>query len=202
MARKRRIAPLLNAIVAVGLALSASCGGGTQPTPQVTTVVTTVPTTSATTTVTSTVPPTTTTSPPTTTSLTTTPTTTPTTTVPTTTPTTAPTTTSVAVLRADAGGPYTAEACTPTPPFSNCSSRVITMSAIRSTSTFKITHYRWNCGQPSNPDCLKDEITPMFYYVKAGDTGTSIPYTVTLTVEDERGNTNSTTTTVMVNQHY
>ena len=200
MAWKRRKAPLLNAIVAMALAISASCGGGTQPTP-VTTVVTTVPTTSATTTATSTVLPTTTTSP-TTTSVTTTPTTVPTTTVPTTTPTTAPTTTSVAVLRADAGGPYRAEACTPTPPFSNCGSAGITMSAIRSTSTFKITHYRWNCGQPSNPDCSKDEITPMFYYVKAGDTGTSIPYTVTLTVEDERGNTNSTTTTVMVNQHY
>ncbi len=80
MAWKRRKAPLLNAIVAMALAISASCGGGTQPTP-VTTVVTTVPTTSATTTATSTVLPTTTTSPSTTTSVTTTPTTVPTTTV-------------------------------------------------------------------------------------------------------------------------
>ena len=76
------------------------------------------------------------------------------------------------------------------------------MSALASMSTYPILHYRWNCGQSGNSSCVKDEITPMFSYLKQGDTPSTIAYTVTLTIEDDHGNQNTATTMVTVTQHY
>jgi hypothetical protein len=98
------------------------------------------------------------------------------------------------VLRANPGGPYSADAG------SN-----VTMTGLASTSApFSIAHYRWNCGQADNPNnCEQDTPTPTFKYVRIGSTD-SPPriYTVTLTIQDTQGNKDTATTTVTVRQTY
>jgi hypothetical protein len=84
------------------------------------------------------------------------------------------------------------------------------MSAVRSTSSpYRIAHYYWNCGQPNPPagqpaasNCVTDQITPSFLFVHNRNSGPPTVYTVTLTIEDERGNTDTTTTTVTLTSRY
>jgi len=96
------------------------------------------------------------------------------------------------LVKANPGGPYSVEA-----------NRNITMSGVNSASTLPITHYRWNCGQPNHGKvCDQDTPTPVFEYKKEGKLGTEMTYTVTLTIEDQEGNRDTATTTVLVTQAY
>jgi hypothetical protein len=113
-------------------------------------------------------------------------------------------------LKANPGGPYTAN-----------HGQSVTFSGLQSTSTPNpIAKYSWDCGQsvdpntytehppPCNPD---NNPTPTFVYFKCGvpnrpacrQGSTDLrDYTVTLTITDTRGNTNTATTTVTVKNSY
>lgn len=105
------------------------------------------------------------------------------------------------VLRADPGGPYTTQ--------HNVN---VTFSGTRSTSTPNaIAEFRWNCGQSVALNCDATGPTPTFNYRRCGGasrpacrTGSSTvaDYTVTLTIRDTAGNTNTATTTVTVTNNY
>lgn len=97
-------------------------------------------------------------------------------------------------LVAKPGGPYgPVNAGTP-----------IILNGLSSTSTPNpIAHYFWTCGQPGNTSCTKDSPTPSFVYVKTAALGTTVTYTVTLTIEDTKGLRSApVTTTVRVTQVY
>lgn len=105
------------------------------------------------------------------------------------------------VLRADPGGPYQIQHNTN-----------VVFSGTRSTSTPNaIAEYRWNCGQTVALNCDATGPTPTFNYRRCGGvnrpacrTGstTIADYTVTLTIRDTAGNTNTATTTVTVTNNY
>ena len=62
----------------------------------------------------------------------------------------------------------------------------------------KIARYRWTCGQPGISGCNAEGPSVTFRYVKEGKLGSQATYTVTLTIEDTRGNSNTATATVNV----
>lgn len=97
-------------------------------------------------------------------------------------------------LRANPGGPYTAEG-----------NRNITMNGTGSVGDpFSIRNFLWNCGQnPHGKACDQDTPTPTFEYKQEGVRGSpDRTYTVTLTVVDTAGNRDTQTTTVRVRQTY
>lgn len=100
------------------------------------------------------------------------------------------------VIRAVPGGPYSAD-----------SERDVTFSAVGSTAAVNasLVRFRWNCGQATahRVNCLQDSLTPIFRYGKTGQIAAGpLTFTVTLTVEDSLGNSNTATTTVTVRQVY
>ncbi|MGE3176826.1 MAG: hypothetical protein AB7O32_05125 [Vicinamibacterales bacterium] len=114
-------------------------------------------------------------------------------------------------LRANPGGPYQTQ-----------HNLDITMSGLSSTSSPNaIAEYLWNCGQMVGSTCLcgttvgnvcqQTGPTPIFRYRRCGAanrpacrTGSSTvaDYTVSLTIRDTAGNTNTATTTVTVTNNY
>ncbi|MCA1652284.1 MAG: hypothetical protein LC753_19160, partial [Acidobacteria bacterium] len=80
----------------------------------------------------------------------------------------------------------------------------ITFDGLGSTSELNpIAHYFWDCGQPGNTSCTKDSPKPNFIYAKTASLGTTVTYTVTLTIVDTQGNRSApATTTVRVTQVY
>jgi hypothetical protein len=66
-----------------------------------------------------------------------------------------------------------------------------------------IKRYIWTCGQAGNTACSKEGATVSFTYIKNGQNGTTVNYTVTLIVEDTAGNQSApATTTVRVTNIY
>jgi|SRR5581483_5771499 len=98
-------------------------------------------------------------------------------------------------VHANPGGPYSADA-----------NRTVTFSGLSSTSVpFPIARYDWTCGQPTGHRvaCNQSGPTPTFNYGKSGrTTDPPIVYTVTLTVTDTQGNSDTATTTISVRQVY
>ena len=114
-------------------------------------------------------------------------------------------------LRANPGGPYTTQHDTN-----------ITFSGLASTSTPNaIASFTWNCGQSLGTTCLCGTAvggvcqdtgpTPIFRYRRCGvanrpacRTGstTQADYTVSLTIRDTAGNSNTATTVVTVTNNY
>jgi hypothetical protein len=83
------------------------------------------------------------------------------------------------------------------------SNTTVTFSGIGSNSTGgRIVSYQWDCGQPGNSACTSTSATPSFRYSRTGTIGQTIPYTVTLTVTDERGYSKSGTYGINVLQAY
>jgi len=98
------------------------------------------------------------------------------------------------LVRANPGGPYTADG-----------NRNITMNGTASIGNpFPIEHFFWNCGQnPHGKACDQDTPTPIFEYKQEGARGSADrTYTVTLRVVDTMGNSDIQTTTVRVRQTY
>ncbi|MQA29017.1 MAG: hypothetical protein GEU82_04145 [Luteitalea sp.] len=114
---------------------------------------------------------------------------------------TAPVSVGAASVRANPGGPYTAE-----------HDENVTFSGLGSTSSpFNIVTFSWNCGQSVASNCDQQGPTPTFRYRKCGvnnrpscRTGSSnlADYAVRLTVTDSQGNSNTATTTVTVQNSY
>ena len=93
-------------------------------------------------------------------------------------------------LKADAGGPYGTQ----------FSERTLTFTGVRSTSSpNSIAHYFWNFGDQTP---RVDQITPTHVYRKSAKLGTDVTYTITLTIEDTKGNQNSASTTIIITQAY
>ncbi len=113
----------------------------------------------------------------------------------------APVTVTAATLRANAGAPQQVRHNTD-----------VNFSGLASTSSpFAIASYSWNCGQSVAANCVQTGATPTFNYRKCGISGrpacrtgssTVADYTVTLTITDTVGNTNTATTSVVVTNSY
>ncbi len=91
----------------------------------------------------------------------------------------------------------------------------VTLSGAMSstTSPYSINRYTWNCGQDASAYGTGCEVannpTPTFNYRRCGvsgrpacTSGNQRAYTVTLTVADTQGNTNSTTFSITVTNQY
>ena len=80
----------------------------------------------------------------------------------------------------------------------------ITVNGLASTSSPNaIRRYIWTCGQTGNTACNKEGGTVQFTYIKNGQNGTTVNYTVTLVVEDTAGKQSApATTTVRVTNIY
>lgn len=79
----------------------------------------------------------------------------------------------------------------------------VTFSGLNSSSNKgPIVSYQWKCSNTQTTDCSSSSPTPTFQYLGTGPTGTVVNHTVTLTVRDSAGNSDSTTFTVRVSQNY
>ena len=80
---------------------------------------------------------------------------------------------------------------------------IVSFSGLNSTSNKgPIVSYQWKCSDTQTANCSASSATPQFTYAKSGPNGTVVNHTVTLTVRDSAGNSDTTTFTVRVSQNY
>ena len=89
----------------------------------------------------------------------------------------------------------------PTAPFNSNTTQGFS-GVLSASSAGRIVSFQWNCGQPGNTSCSASTATPQFRYNRVGPLGTRVNYTVTLTVMDERGNSDTSTYAITVIQAY